>query len=388
MVTRARGCSSLSAAVAFATALVVSVPTGVAAFTFFDEAATPRYSIQYCVESAPDGVSVTRARTLLTRAINHWHAAPDQDDGQALSLTQDSTLPCASGSVRIRDGGGTAEGGETDNANNIIRMYGNDWWDGTGSQGSDWEYEGVLVHEMGHTFGIHHAGDSNWTYDGGYLPTMTECVNGAADTAILDTIQQDEWGGAAYVRGGARRYWNANPGFEKDFSHWAHSSGTSTGSSYAITGSRGVRIPSSGKYVYMTSVYDPWATEFSTSPPNQIQIPGMDITSPTLHVFGFYRHYSSSTTGGVDAQYRRRFLRYDGTMCKRNAFIKNTGWSAVTNMTPTCADPGTSWSSCNRTIAIDNSETNDATVFRAYIRSTSSSTLYVDKVGAYGGTSP
>jgi len=377
-----------SAMVAFATAMIVFLPTAAGAFTFFDEAATPRYTLTYCVESAPDGVTLAQARTLLTNAINHWHAAPDQDDGQALSLTQDTTLPCASGSIRIRDGGGTVEAAKTDNATAIIWVYGNNWWDGVDSQGSDWSYEGVLTHEMGHTFGLHHAGDSNWTYDGNYLPTMAECVNGAADTAVLDTIQQDEWGGAAYVRGGARRYWNANPGFEKDWSHWAHSSGTTVSSSYAFTGSRGAQIPSSGGYVYMTSVYDPWATEFSTSPPNQIEIPGMDITSPVLHVYGSYRHPSATTTGGVNAQYNRRFLQYDGTMCKRDAFIAHTSWSGVTTLTPTCGDPGTAWVSCDRTITIDNSETNDATVFRAYLTSTSSASVYVDKVGSFGGRSP
>jgi hypothetical protein len=242
---------------------------------------------------------------------------------------------------------------------------------------------------MGHILGLHHQGDTNWSYDG-YLPTMMQCPSSVSaaptETLAMQTIQQDDWGGAAYLRGGARRYWNSNPGFEDDFAHWGHSAGAVLGgSTYAVTGSKGVLLDTSADYVYMTSVYDPWFGYGDTGAGTEIV--GMDTSSPVLRSFGFYKHPLSSTTGGVVAQYNFRFLQYSQTACKRNGFIGHTTWSGITTVA-TCGDPGTTWTSCDGGVTVDNSLTNDATVFRVYLDSTSSGDVYVDKVGAYGGTTP
>lgn len=68
--------------------------------------------------------------------------------------------------------------------------------------------------------------------------------------------------------------------------------------------------------------------------------------------------------------------------------FENSSWSGITDLPPTCGDPGTTWTTCDRSIVIDNSWENDATVFRVYMRSTSNAHVYVDQVGAYGGTTP
>ena len=165
-------------------------------------------------------------------------------------------------------------------------------------------------------------------------------------------------------------------------------SGATVGSAYALSGNRGVRLPAKGDHVYMTTVYDPWITPYSTNQPVQIEIPGMDTSYPTLHVFAYYRHPDEDTTGGVRNQYRSRFLQYDGSWCKRVGYLDRTQWSGLLTMLPRCYDEDLIWTACDRSVAIDNSVTNDATIFRAYVRSTSSAAVYIDKVGVYGGTSP
>ena len=164
--------------VAVATAVLMAIPSGVGAFTFFNDPdwSTPRHVVTFCVESTPDGVDVPTARALLNQAIAEWHTVPGQDTGQALQLSQDSSPPCGGGSVRIRDGGTTNEGAQFFPELSAIYFFGDEWWDGSGAQGDDVSYLGILIHEMGHTFGIHHAGDRFWTYDGNDVPVYIDKV--------------------------------------------------------------------------------------------------------------------------------------------------------------------------------------------------------------------
>jgi hypothetical protein len=203
---------------------------------------------------------------------------------------------------------------------------------------------------------------------------MAECITPGAEgeTVWLESLAQDDWGGVAWVRGGVARYWNANPGFEKDFSYWGHNSGTSVGSTYAQTGNRGVRLAGSGDYVYITSVYDP--------------VRGSNmVDSPTITVRGYYRHTAASTTGGVQARYDRAYLQWNTSLCKRTAGATATTWLGMTNLGSACGDPETVWTPCSRSIGFTLSSINDSLVFRARLQSTSSAAVYVDRVGVTGG---
>lgn len=127
----------------------------------------------------------------------------------------------------------------------------------------------------------------------------------------------------------------------------------------------------------MTSVYDPYH-------PNSTAVGNMD-QSPTIHVKTDYRHQFTGTTGGVKVQYRWAYLRYDLTKCKRDSNPNPGSFSGAITLL-SCGDKGTNWSVCDGSVAITNSLTNAATIFRAYVRSTSSFRLYIDRAGAYGGT--
>ena len=344
---------------------------------------TPRRVVKVCIESTPNDVSPDQAEVLLNRAIAHWEVTGGIDGYPAVDLSQD--YDCDDNPdirvIAVTSGiNGIAQVINPDNEE-LAFHDGYAWWDGIGSrQSSEYSYEGILTHELGHTFGITHAGTGDWTYDGGALPTMTQCGD-PVDTQWLDTLQQDDWGAAVSIGGhstGKTPFWNANPGFERGTSYWyRNSSGITASSTYKHTGGLGVRIPAINGYIYMTSVYDPWH-------PPAYQMSTMSI-EPALHVRTDYRHNLANTTGGLWVQYNWRYLRYNYNICKTETSPSHTSWSGVTTAL-SCGDRGTSWSWCDGSVSVTNSSTNDATVFRAYVKSRSSWHLYIDRTGAYGGT--
>ncbi len=375
--------AALVAGVLLGSSIAALQPVPAGAMTLVDVLNdTPRRIVSYCIDSTPSDVSDTQAETLLNQAIAHREVTGGIDGYPAVNLSQDA--PCVpSTDVRVRSEASFGVVAEVNAPGNTTITFGDEYafWDGIGSR-SSWEfsYEGVLVHEMGHTMGIGHSGSGSWTYDGGALPSMTQCGN-ATDSQWLDTLQQDDWGVAVNIGGratGKTPFWNANPGFERGTSYWYRSSsGITANSAYKNTGGLGVRIPAINGYLFMTSVYDPYH-------PIENPVDNMDLT-PVLHVRSDYRHKYTSTTGGIWVQYNWRYLRYDGTTCKSVTTPTHTGWSGVTTAL-SCGDRGTTWSSCDGSVSINSSTTNDATVFRAYVKSRSSFHVYIDRTGAYGGT--
>ncbi len=349
-----------------AVASAVNIWTGVA----------PRYSVSYCVASAPPEVGITRARTLLDSALNAYELASGQNTAQALSFTQNN--PCTSGTnVRVTyaatsDPNNIAEAGATEIRFNPAFTF----WDGIGTRASqEYYYAGIMASEIGHTVGMLHAGGPKWSYDGN-LPSMVDCQS-EADSVVTASLAQDDWGMAAWVRaGGVNNIWSANPGFETDFSYWGHSSGTASASTYARTGSRGVRLAASGDYVYITSVYDPYNGDGTVTA-------GMS-TTPDLGVSVDYK--TTTGTGGVTPQYQYQYIRWSATGCKHTAdgSATVTSWSALTNMT--AFGTSTSWRSVAPTVRINNSTTNRSTAFRARVKSSSTAAVYIDRVGGFGGT--
>ena len=370
-------------------AVFVAAATVPAVAVAFTTAYDPDYSRSFCIESVPTGITTQEAEALLNQAIAHWHAAPDQNDDQALELVRhadcDPQGQTTDFKIEAQEGVPVAGKAETDPAERRITFNTDfDWWDGTGSQGSKYSYEGVLVHEMGHAVGIGHAGDENWTWDGSELPTMSQCGD-QADSATLDSIEQDDWGGAAWSRGGVHDFWSANPGFEAGFAHWyrSNSSQITSHSTYAFSGDLGVRMAASGNYVYITSVYDPWIKDI-----DGIGTAAGMSSNAQLHVRGLYRHADEADTGKLKAQYRTRILEYDLDLCKRDAFIKLWDWDDKKDMSPSCGDPDEDWTPCDRSVQVGTSQDFPGKVFRIYLRSTSSGPVWIDKVGAYGAASP
>jgi hypothetical protein len=350
---------------------------------------TPRRIVSYCIESTPNDVTDTQARVLLDRAIAHWELTGGLDGNPAVNLSHDN--PCdysGSDATDVRIQVTTSLGAIARADDERIRFDdGIPFWDGLGTrQSSEYAYEGILAHEMGHTMGAGHTGQGDWTFDGGGLPTMAQCGT-PLQTAWLDTLQQDDYGVAVNIgthATGKTPFWNSNPGFERELKHWARSTSAITASStYKETGTYGVRIPAANGYLYITSVYDPYHPDA----PSQYLLTNM-TDEPTHHVRTDYRHSTSATGGGVILQYEWWYLQYNAISpaCKAEQTPTSTTSSGTTTLL-TCGDRGTSWSFCDGSVDIDNSSTNDATVFRARLKSSSTSHLYLDRAGAYGGTS-
>lgn len=363
-----------------AAALLVPGPEAKA----FSQYHSPISARSFCVLSSPPGVALAQARALLNSAIARW-MAPTGLDTTGLTLVQDN--PCATGAIPtdtvIQSGvmpANTLAVTSTDYAT-ITMSSTVAFWDGIGTRlSTEYGYEGVLAHEMGHVFGFDHEGRSEWGYDG-EIPTMLDVVQ-PADTVYTNSPSQEEWGDVAYARGGARRLWSANPGFESNLTYWGYSAGVTSGSAYAESGSRGARLGSTADYVYTTHTYDPWYVDGAGT---QAVDNGM-TSSPVLRIASDYKN-PVGTTGGVTLMYSYRYLRYDGRFYKGDSSHPSnfTSWSAVTTLR-SCAT-ATVWTSCGAGLTVLNDVNNDATAWRIRIQS-ASSTVYIDKAGAYGGSTP
>jgi hypothetical protein len=124
---------------------VITLPIAAAAFNQYDLSTTPRYTAVFCVESTPPDVTVAQATVLVDAAIVAWEVAAGQDTGQAVDLSQDTVLPCDSGTIRVRYSTSTNESAAADPVGLTIVFYGDEWWDGLGTQGAnEWSYRGSL----------------------------------------------------------------------------------------------------------------------------------------------------------------------------------------------------------------------------------------------------
>jgi hypothetical protein len=399
---RARSTIGISGLVA---ALIVALPTAsVVAFTItetgkylLDDSNPP---VSFCIDGsgswfldgygAPSRVSVARAKGRLKDAIENWETAPGKNSAQAFNLAYHSTCQSSTDfrvQADVPNAIPSGVHGWAKVSEGVILMQDEDpWYDGIGTQASnEWSFEGVLTHEIGHVLGLGHAGHWAWTYDSSsQFPTMAEKGSELVSETFV-SLQQDDWGGASWAAVTAAPYFSANSGFEKEFTHWYRSNiyQITPQSVAAYTGDLGAQLASSGNYIYMTSVYDPWIYEF---PLGFVQVSGMD-DSPLFTMRTHYRHASGSTTGGVEISWQREFLDYRerGTpkINKVDGYEKTHSLS-MREAFPECPDQGTTWKLCAWSTSFGLSQNElDAAAIRPFFESTSTGHLYLDKAGVY-----
>lgn len=355
----------------------------------------PRRVVSYCIAEHPAEISLANARNRLNDALEAWESAGGIDGSPTLDLSQD--IPCNAGTdVRVVAGnltGGTyavtQAGGdeiEFDNDNVISQqLYG--WWDGIGTRGAgEPSYEGVLVHEIGHTFSGGHAGTADWSGDNHY-PSMAQTAS-FAQTPGWESIEMNEWALAVNISAHATSkptYITPNPGFEEGFDHFGHGSAASVGSAYANTGDLGARLLSgSGSYIWTTAIFDPW----NLNNGNQTEAGHMNVDTVLHTIRSDYRHTAGSTTGAIEFRRNTRNFRYDPANTKTAAAAnpRFTAWTGQIDVGSECPDQGTSWNGCSRSFNDVYDTTNDASWTNVLVRSTSSATVYIDRFGMTGGT--
>lgn len=351
--------------------MTLATGTPVAANAVTRNARAMASTMTYCVSSAPTGVTLDEARALLTNAIAVWHGPAGLTTGQALTLTHHN--PCQAGTVVTISAGSIASGAAAETSYSTptsatISMRFNtaySWWNGSGTRPSAaMSYQGVLTHEMGHTIGMGHSGGPKWSMDG-VMPTMVDSGTPAV-TPDMTSIQRDDASMAAFLPGATPRYFTPNAGFEDDWANWGRSAGTVVGSSYAYTGSRGIRVNVPNDYVYTSVLYDPYRGSSSgTIAPNM-------TTSVTYWGRAYFRNPTCCTTRGFRMKYQYRYLNYDSGIQKSTADASATwtSWSALTNaggcggMSP--SGPYAYGGYCSGSVSLANSTTNDATALTYY----------------------
>lgn len=325
-------------------------------------------------------MALDMARARLDDVIAQYHSTGGIDGYPAVQLTHD--IPCNAGTdVRIRRR--NLETGVYAGASTTAISFNTDYdWSPQGATVTEPSFEGVLAHEIGHTLGLGHSGQTLWS-DENQRTTMV-ASSSPANTDLQETITRDEWAGAANVAGHASNkipFLTPNPGFERNLSHWAIDGAVSVGSAYARTGSRGVRL-SSNSFVWAGSSYDPWVVADGT----QSGANHMSTGIVPFTIRADVRH-PVTTTGGVQLRWNRRYLNYGPANGKVDGHTTVGAWQGQEFIQPVCDPSGTSWLSCGRGFSRQFNSTTDAWMIRVLALSTSGGYVYIDRFGYFGGTS-
>jgi len=191
------------------------------------------------------------------------------------------------------------------------------WWAGASGvpRPPGWlSYEGILVHEMGHSLGAGHTGDEDWSYDTGVhnYPTMAPGPRDADnyDTVRAETLAQDDRGVHQWITT-PMSWWDifsTNPSWEMPYpGDWGGiGSGGARSTAHWLDGYYSLRVTSNNG-VLQTAVYDP----FRDGATYQLS-PGM-FQSVTLVARAWHREHSGESGAVLPAfQYSRlRYVSYN-----------------------------------------------------------------------------
>jgi hypothetical protein len=343
-------------------------------------------------------------RVQLQQAIDEWASAGGIDGAGALSFTLD--YPCNSSTdVRVdSDHLGASQLAVTSGGYDRITFnVDKNWWynDSLPQQSGEYSYQGILTHEMGHAFGLHHTGDTEWS-DDVEIPVMNACTTASLSVG-MEHLAMDDWGAAVNVAAhatGKTPFFSANPGFEAGLAQWRPTDSSITivtGANPAVkTGAKAARLGSINDYLYAGILFDPYIMTTTQSVSSKM-VAGSSTNQVQFTMRADFRHEASGTTGGLRMKFNERTENYgppSSNGCKDSAPHSAGPFLGQVTVGTDCPDPGTSWTPCQRaffryfpTTSSNQDDFGDARMFRPVFLSTSTGAMRLDRAGIYGGTS-
>jgi len=347
------------------------------AFTVHDD---PEKTLDYCVSQAPNGVSITQAKTALENVvIPTWDGVPGVDQSSVFNL--DLLTACSGQDIEITKGDLAQSTWASTSSTKIKFNTDHNWTTSSNPGPTEASYTGVLMHEVGHTLNYGHSGNYWWNVDGnqGTIrdPTMDSVVS-LQNTKYQATLENADVSLVPWSEGDSiGDWWNYSPGFEDGFGPW-ETGGSASISTVSYSGSKSVLLNSFGSVVKQRVMYDGIKSGCQTCPTNY---PGMEIT-PEPRLYTKYRD-SGNTSGGIQLRYKWRTYDYN-TSAISKTFEGRESWSPIESPV-ICNASNQDWKSCFFTInslpILSVAGDDNAIAMKIYFRSKANSPIRVDKTG-------
>ncbi len=285
----------------------------------------PVIAVRYCIEDAPPGVTLSQARSAFDSDIMPaWEAVPGPDQGNVLNLSRitdcDDEHDITIVTANLADGV-FATTSPTQIKFNTDFM----WSTAANPSDDDISFQGIAMHEVGHTLNYGHSGNFWWNVEGNqggsFDPTM-DAVVGSKSTEDWATLEKDDEARVPWSEGdGVGDWWSYSPGFEDGWGWWI-TSGSVSLSSTTYSGSKSALLGNSGDVVKQRIIYDPIKAGCGSCP---VVYPGMDLT-PTPRLWTAYRD-NGNQAGGIELRSKRRNYHYN-TSVNSKTFISRTPFTS------------------------------------------------------------